>query len=43
MLIWTALLFGMTFAHSIPPVFGIRSLLGFSESVFGPVLLSSEH
>jgi hypothetical protein len=42
MLIWTALLFGMTFAHTMPPVFAIRVLLGFFESLFGPVLLSSE-
>ncbi|KAK1926885.1 major facilitator superfamily domain-containing protein [Papiliotrema laurentii] len=40
MLIWTALLLGLTFAHTIAPVFAIRFLLGFFESLFGPVLLS---
>lgn len=30
----------MTFAYSVPPVLALRFLLGFFESVFGPVLLT---
>ncbi|OCF31218.1 hypothetical protein I316_07187 [Kwoniella heveanensis BCC8398] len=40
MMIWTALLIGLAFSLTIPPVFAIRFLLGFFESLFGPVLLS---
>lgn len=41
-IIWSALLLGLAFSLSIIPVFVIRALLGFSESVVGPVLLSSK-
>lgn len=34
------LAFGLAFSFSIPPVWGIRFLLGFFESTFGPCLLS---
>ncbi|WWD08936.1 hypothetical protein V865_007051 [Kwoniella europaea PYCC6329] len=40
MIIWSGLLMGLTFSLSVPPVFAIRFLLGFFESLFGPVLLS---
>ncbi|WWC58155.1 uncharacterized protein I303_100690 [Kwoniella dejecticola CBS 10117] len=40
MIVWSGLLMGLTFSLSIPPVFAIRFLLGFFESLFGPVLLS---
>lgn len=32
---------GLAFSLSIPPVFVIRVLLGFFESLFGPALTSS--
>lgn len=32
---------GLAFSLSIPPVFVIRVLLGFFESIFGPALTSS--
>lgn len=38
MVVWSALVFGLAFAMSIPPVFAIRALLGFFESSFGYVL-----
>ncbi|ORY31060.1 major facilitator superfamily domain-containing protein [Naematelia encephala] len=38
--IWSALLLGLTFSLSIPPVFAIRFLLGFFESLVGPCLLA---
>lgn len=31
---------GLAFSKSTPPVFAVRVLLGFFESVFGPCLLS---
>lgn len=34
------LLFALTFSLSIPPVFAIRTLLGFFESSFNPCLVS---
>nr|XP_019048766.1 hypothetical protein I302_02541 [Kwoniella bestiolae CBS 10118]OCF27696.1 hypothetical protein I302_02541 [Kwoniella bestiolae CBS 10118] len=40
MIVWSGLLMGLTFSLAIPPVFAIRFLLGFFESLFGPVLLS---
>lgn len=30
----------MTFSFSVPPILALRFLLGFFESVFGPVLLT---
>ncbi|KAL1413231.1 hypothetical protein Q8F55_000984 [Vanrija albida] len=38
--IWSALLFGLAFSLAVPPVFAIRFLLGFFESIVGPCLLS---
>lgn len=43
MMIWTALLFGLAFSFDMRPVFAIRVLLGISESVFGPCLLTSTY
>jgi sugar phosphate permease len=40
MLIWSALLMGLGFSLSIPPVFAIRFLLGLFESLVGPCLLA---
>lgn len=40
MLGWSALMFGLTFTLSIPPVFAIRFLLGLLESSFNPCLLA---
>jgi MFS family permease len=42
MFIWSALLLGMGFSLNVIPVFAIRFLLGASEAVFGPILLTSE-
>ncbi|WVQ83739.1 hypothetical protein IAT38_005883 [Cryptococcus sp. DSM 104549] len=38
--IWSALLFGLGFSLSMPPVLAIRFLLGFFESLVGPTLLA---
>ncbi|ORY35084.1 putative MFS transporter [Naematelia encephala] len=40
MLIWTGLVFGLAFSKSIPPVLGIRFLLGLSEALVGPCLVA---
>lgn len=42
MIIWSALVIGLAFSLSIPPVFGIRFLLGLFESSFQPCLITSE-
>lgn len=42
MIIWSALLLGLGFSLSVPPVFAIRFLLGLFESLVGPCLLSRE-
>ncbi len=42
MLVWSALLLGLGFSLSIPPVFAIRFLLGLFESLVGPCLLARE-
>ncbi|RSH83548.1 uncharacterized protein EHS24_007236 [Apiotrichum porosum] len=38
--IWSILLIGIGFSMSIPPVFALRYLLGFFESLIGPVIIS---
>ncbi|RSH86801.1 uncharacterized protein EHS24_005074 [Apiotrichum porosum] len=38
--IWSVLLLGIGFSMSMPPVFALRFLLGFFESLIGPVLIS---
>ncbi|WOO79996.1 putative transporter [Vanrija pseudolonga] len=38
--IWSVLLIGIAFSLSVPPVFAIRFLLGFFESIIGPCLLT---
>ncbi|RSH83798.1 hypothetical protein EHS25_005413 [Saitozyma podzolica] len=40
MVIWTALLLGITFSLNVAPVFALRALLGFFESSFSPCLVA---
>jgi hypothetical protein len=42
MILWSALVFGIAFSMSIPPVLAVRFLLGFFESSFQPCLITSE-
>lgn len=42
MVLWSALVFGIAFSMSIPPVFAVRFLLGFFESSFQPCLITSK-
>ena len=42
MVVWSALVFGIAFSLTVPPVLAVRFLLGFFESSFQPCLITSE-